>query len=586
MAGARGRLAVESGPARAAAVLRRAALCACAALAAAPAFAAGADLAAMAVDSVPERTSPDDTQAGFAGFEAPAGGIGAGATTVAQNGGGIEIIGEDEAGGGIEIVGEDEAGGGIEIVDEPRQQDDGGGLLIIEEAPEEEAESEIFIIEDDEAAEPLALEPEAPEGEFRFRIDDLRAELGHLPDSKALADFSGYLGGSLRIDWDPAWSDTLEFRAGARADYYTQWNGREENEVELDFKDTYARYRDGATRITLGAQTVLWGRVDEFPPTDRLSVQDLSRYILDELPDRRRATPAVRVEHSVGEFRADALVVPFFRSAELPDQDSIWFPVDQTRGRIVGVETAAVPLFAAAIRQGTVGDFDDFENFGGAGLRVSRSGARLDYAVSVQRVRHSLPYYQLDPGVRADVLSGTPLATAIARGRGPTLREVHPLTWVVGGDFGFAALGGTWRFEAAWVSDHPVTTTDVLLDTESAVDFVAGAEFFPGGGDTRLTMQLAGHVLTRDRDILDQTSIFNLNGEVEHPFSFNRWIWKVRWAAGLDERDFYVNPEIRFVGFEPHEFYGAAHFFSGTERNANGFFRDNDLFVIGWRARF
>jgi hypothetical protein len=75
-------------------------------------------------------------------------------------------------------------------------------------------------------------------------------------------------------------------------------------------------------------------------------VQDATRFVLDDLEDRRRAVLALRWEEFVGEYKLDALYVPFFRAAELPDEDSIWSPVDRSRGRIAGVPPD--PLQAAA----------------------------------------------------------------------------------------------------------------------------------------------------------------------------------------------------------------------------------------------
>ena len=77
-----------------------------------------------------------------------------------------------------------------------------------------------------------------------------------------------------------------------------------------------------------------------------------------------------------------------------------------------------------------------------------------------------------------------------------------------------------------------------------------------------------------------------MNGEVEVPFAQNRWRLKTRFVYGLDEHDVYVNPEVRYLGSEPHEIYLAGHFFNGSQRSFNGFHRDNDLVTLGWRARF
>jgi hypothetical protein len=429
------------------------------------------------------------------------------------------------------------------------------------------------------------MAPPEPERAVEFSAPWLRAEGGWLPDGRARASVSGYLSGALRADIRPEGFPAWSIRATVRGDAYPQSGHFDDSTTRLDYGESFVRYDAARTRITLGAQTVLWGRVDEIPPTDRMSVQDLTRYVLDELPDRRRAVPALRIEHALDAYKLDAVLMPWFRPAELPDQDSIWFPVRQEDGRMLGIRNP-FPLYGEIIRNGTIGEADDLDGFGGAGVRVSRSGAGIDGAITVQRTRHSLPYYQLDPLVRQAVLQGQPLGAALASGVGPTFREVHPLTWLVGGDLAMEALGGTVRLEAAWLSDVPVTTLDARLETHDAFEWVGGYEFFPGDGNTRVTLQLAGRHVLDTPPTLDRTRVFNFSGEVEVPFAQELWRFNTRVSVGLNDRDIYVNPKLSYVGWEPHELYVAAHLFSGSHRSVNGFYASNDMIVLGWRARF
>jgi len=60
----------------------------------------------------------------------------------------------------------------------------------------------------------------------------------------------------------------------------------------------------------------------------------------------------------------------------------------------------------------------------------------------------------------------------------------------------------------------------------------------------------------------------------------------VRFFAGLDKEDIYLNPEIAYVGWEPHEFYVEAHYFDGDEGTLGGFHQDHSLVTVGWRSTF
>lgn len=415
---------------------------------------------------------------------------------------------------------------------------------------------------------------------FTIGLDELRLEAGGLTESDQDVDGSHYAHASASMRWRP--SSAWELRAGARLDGYSQTGNPEFDDGEADYTDTFIRYRGERFRFTAGAQTVIWGRVDEVPPNDRLSVQDARRYVLDDLEDRRLAVPGLRLETFHSGLKTDLFYVPEFRAAELPPTESIWSPVDQQRGRLIGI--APNPALTALVQGGT---FDEDEHgTGGAGLRLSRAGEGFDYALTVQRARHSLPYYELDPAARATLLATSNPAAAIAAANGATFTARHPLTWAFGGDVGFESHGATWRFEMAYLTDVPVTTTDLRMETVKGLDWVAGVEFYPGDANARVNLQLAGRHLWDAPEILDREDVYSLNGSLENVFNNHRWRAKVRFSFGLDERDVYVNPEIAYLAAEPHEFYLGAHYFDGADDTPGGFHQDHNLVTLGWRARF
>lgn len=391
----------------------------------------------------------------------------------------------------------------------------------------------------------------------------------------------------LRTDAYAGWRSTGSWEARISARLYA-WRQHGETEFthgEVDMGDSWLRYRGENWRITAGSQTVLWGRADELPPTDRLSVQDATRFALDDLSERRRSVPLLRVERFAGDSKLDLLWMPRFRAAELPHDDDIWHPVDRRRGALLGIRPD--PLLTTLLQGGGFAEDDD--GYGGVGVRWSRSGEGVDYAFSVQRVRHSLPYYELDAAVREALLLN-PLDPAAAIAAGDAARTFvarHPLSTVVGADLGIVTGGVTWRLEAAWLSDVPVTGGDLRMQTVPGLDWTAGLEFFPGDAETRVTLQLNGRELFGLPDVvLDRKRATAFGGEVESILPGYRWRASMRFSYGLDRRDVYLNPEIAYIGFEPHEFYLAGHWLDGADMTAGGYFQDNDLIALGWRARY
>lgn len=395
---------------------------------------------------------------------------------------------------------------------------------------------------------------------LKYGVDDLLLEAGGLPDAPE-ADTYSTLRTSAYLQWQP--SRNWEFRAGARLDGMTQDGGSADHrELLADYGDTYLRYRSGNARLTLGAQTIIWGRADEIPLADRVSRADLTRYMLDDLADRRRAQLAARWEHTFSDYKLDAVWLPVFRAAQLPDLASVWSPINRSTGQVIGIDPALTTPWLGAARV----DQDEHGSGGGA-LRLTKTGAPFDFGVTLARTRQSLPYYRLD-------------LPALA------LTEVHPFNSFAGIDLERVSGGLTWRMEAGYTDNVPVTLATTAMDFTHSLDWIGALEFFPGGADTRVNLQLVAHALQTDRSILERKEYYGANGEIESSFAQGRWKAGVRFASGFNVRDLYLSPRLSYVGWEPHELYLAAHYFDGETRTLGGFHQDHSLITLGLRTRF
>lgn len=414
----------------------------------------------------------------------------------------------------------------------------------------------------------------------RFGLDQGRLEGGVTTSSDAPASSSNRAMLAVSSSYKPY--RFLEFRAGARVDLVGQTGDESLESGRLDYEDTFVRYSTEETQLTIGAQTPNWGKMDERPPTDRLATRDLTRFNLDPLEDRYRASPAVRFETTLAGHRVDAVFLPLFRPATLPHDDSIWHPVDQREGRLLGRRQD--DALGVLVREG---DFDDdVSGDGGGGVRISREGRGLDYAFTVQRARRSAPYYALDDDARQALLETGDPAAALDAADGDTFRARHPRTFVVGGDLAFTMSGVTWRAEGAWLSDVPVTTDNLAFDTVEAIDWATSMETFPGDGELRVTLQFSAQHLLGAEGIQGDTESYFLGGEIENTFDRGRWRARLRFSHRLDRRDVYVNPEVAYTAIPAQEFYLGAHYYEGTDRTAGDYFRDNRLIVAGWRGEF
>lgn len=438
----------------------------------------------------------------------------------------------------------------------------------VAQEPRVEAQASVVLSQaDPDAAAPRAAR--RPVGEraqrptWRFGIDDVLVEAGRLSNDAPEARTLLALRGTPYAVWQP--NRGWEVRAGVLLEADTQSGGLlDYDRTRADLADTYVRYRSGGMRLTAGAQTIVWGRVDALPVIDRVSRVDLTRFILDDLPQRRRAQWALRWEQNFGDdLKLDAVLLPDFRPARLPDERSVWHPVNQLTGRILGI--APDPALAALVRNAELRRDDS--GAGGAAVRLTRTGDAWDWGVTLARTRQSLPYYRLEPA-------------------GPALVATHPYGNFVGVDGETTAFGATWRAEVGYTDGVLATRPGGQPVDTAALEAVAGVEFFPGGKNTRVTLQLAARSLRADGPLLELKEYVGVNGEVESTFGQGRWRASLRFMSGLNVRDLYLAPELAYLGWEPHELYVAARHFDGESRSLGGFHRDHGMLAVGLRTRF
>jgi hypothetical protein len=393
-------------------------------------------------------------------------------------------------------------------------------------------------------------------------VDDVLFELGSFGQAPE-ADASATLRASPYVLWRP--QRDWEFRAGLRVDGWLERGGPAAlDDWRADFGETYARWRSGDTRLTFGAQTIVWGRVDEIAPSDRVSRVDLGRFVLDPLAERRLPQLALRWEQTLGNMKLDAVGLPVFRGARLPDVSSVWSPVNQTTGELIGI--APSPALAALVKAATVNE--DHEGSGGLALRLTRTGTPpFDFGLTLARSRQTLPYYRADPA-------------------GPSLTAVYPYNTFAGGDVEFATGGLTWRSEIGFTDGVPATRPGGQTIYTRALDWVGGVEFFPGAGETRVSLQLAARSLRTDEAVLELDEYYSVNGEVETALDQGRWKLGARFFSGLNVHDVYVAPRLSYLGWEPHELYVVGRVFDGESRTLGGFHRDHDMLAIGLKTKF
>jgi hypothetical protein len=156
-----------------------------------------------------------------------------------------------------------------------------------------------------------------------------------------------------------------------------------------------ARWRHADLRA--GFSRVVWGRLDEFLPTDVVNPQDLTRFFLEGRSEGRMPVAMVRARWLPSDaFSLEAIYVPVFRRGRFDQLDEETAPFNiAPRVPVTGVEPARA-----------------FGNAQG-GVRASATTGRVDWAVSAYRGFESLPLYVRAPRTQATLIESFPRFTMV-----------------------------------------------------------------------------------------------------------------------------------------------------------------------------
>jgi hypothetical protein len=187
--------------------------------------------------------------------------------------------------------------------------------------------------------------------------------------------------------------------------------------------DMYVEYRGTLVDLRAGTSRVVWGRLDEFQPTDVVNPIDLSRFLLEGRSDARLPVAMIRGRLFLpAGSTLEGILVPAFRAARFDQLEEETSPFRLAPAGIVERDEPAVSL-------GNVQ----------GGARFTSTVGRLDWGVSAWRGFETFPTYVLQPFVP------DPLALVL-----PRYTAVFPRFTMIGGDF--ETVRGPWglRGEVAW----------------------------------------------------------------------------------------------------------------------------------------
>jgi len=236
--------------------------------------------------------------------------------------------------------------------------------------------------------------------------------------------------------------------------------------------DLYADLVWAHAEVRLGASRIVWGRLDEFQPTDVVNPIDLSKFLLEGRSEARLSVGVVRGRFFLPKSTTlEVIGVPAFRAGRFDQLDEPSSPFNLGISPRSLVQRHA-PAFGLASAQG--------------GARLTATTGRVDWGATAYRGLRTFPIV---------TASYSPFELPVGP---PLFDETFPRFTMLGGDF--ETVRGAWglRGEAAWFVADTLQSA-VLRRGVKGTSLEAGI-----GADRRAgNYRLAGNVLVSRRSVDD-----------------------------------------------------------------------------------
>ena len=262
------------------------------------------------------------------------------------------------------------------------------------------------------------------------------------PGPSASPDGAIELRGRVFLDGKLTLGERLTVRAAAWAEGLTgERQGSTRRVAVAQPHEISATWTTSAVELTAGIGQVVWGRLDEFQPTDVVNPIDVTRFFLEGRAEARRAVALTRLRAFLPAGTTfDAVYVPVFRAATFDMLGEATSPFSLAP-REVCVPGACVPVVTSQVRPAVTAAN------GQGGARLAATTGRVDWAFMAWRGFEAVPLYE----------AAAPFVPGV---RGLAVDAVHPRTTVVGGDV--ETVRGAWglRGEVAWHVEDTLQASD------------------------------------------------------------------------------------------------------------------------------
>jgi len=362
------------------------------------------------------------------------------------------------------------------------------------------------------------------------------------------------------------------------------WFGRKNSysDHDLDLYEAYINWDEGAWQLRLGKQNVRWGKTDQVSPVDNLNAQDMRRFMLAELEDRKLPNWMARIRYFQDQWSLEGVFIPFFQSHELEYFGTNWAVFRHARQDI---QDSDLPKdFRNYVRNIRVREDKPANTLrnAGFGARLAATFKDVDLAVSWLATRDPMPGVSSFPIDNLDVDSILSLEDVQDRldqlNLTPGDIEVgYPRTRIYGLEFETVLGEYGLRGEAAFFDRQSFLQSDLTSVRKEVLHAVLGMDY-TSEQNWYINLQLSDQVIF---DYQDEILFFNRHnvsamGEISREWARGDWETGLKGVYFLSDKSSHMNPYITHTPIDSLDITLGLHLFHGARDTVLGQYRNND----------
>lgn len=329
---------------------------------------------------------------------------------------------------------------------------------------------------------------------------------------------------------------------------------------ELKIREAYADLSLGQFDLRFGRQIVIWGKADEFNPTDFINPEDYREFISLNKTDRKIGLFYPKIDYYFGNYKVEGIFIPFFTPSEIPmDTSHPWIPYQIK-------DIIADPKIILTEPEEPKHKLKNSEY----ALKFGTTMEGFDFSFCYFEGFFDLPVMFREAIILLDTIVISPKYKRFRAG---------------GFDFTTILKDLGLRGELAYVDKGYYITTD-LLDTDGIVEkanlsfvLVADYKFLE---DLYLNFQWIGRYIFDYEDGIDEDELEN-----RFVFSCHKYFFYEELKLGLSgmvynlrDQDYMLQPYLEYSVTDGVFFETGCYLFGGKEKSMLGQFSKNDCFFL------